>query len=215
MLRRVGRILYWLTAALVSVVVVAVNLRLYYPRGADYGPDRVGPDVVAQLRFLQGALRDGAGERMQSLFPEGFFFSHVLYGLSWVEVGLRQEPGAPLRGQALREARWSLEQLGSSAGRAPFDQRLDPPLGVFYVGWTTWLEGGILKLQARDSRDAAEVAHLERDCRSLARAFDRSETPFLCAYPGQAWPVDSVVAIAALRLHDTLLRPRFSDTVSQ
>lgn len=33
-------------------------------------------------------------------------------------------------------------------------------------------------------------------------AFATSPTPYLSAYPGQAWPVDSVVAIAALRLHD-------------
>jgi hypothetical protein len=36
-------------------------------------PGRIPPDVIAQLRFLRGALERGAGEEMQQLFPEGFF----------------------------------------------------------------------------------------------------------------------------------------------
>lgn len=36
----------------------------------------------AQLKFLQTALDDGAGERMQQFFPEGEFFTHVLTGLA-------------------------------------------------------------------------------------------------------------------------------------
>src|SRR5262249_40809243 len=43
----------------------------------------------------------------------------------------------------------------------------------------------------------------------------RSPTPFLSAYPGQSWPVDNVVAIAALRLHDTLLPPRFDALIAR
>ena|SRR5215218_3133485 len=56
---------------------------------------------------------------------------------------------------------------------------------VFYRGWTNWLRGG------------------------LGAAFDASASPYLTAYPGQAWPVDSTVAMASLRLHDTLLPARF------
>src|SRR5690606_3664527 len=53
------------------------------------------------------------------------------------------------------------------------------------------------------------------DSAELAAAFTASASPYLEAYPGQAWPVDSTVAIASLRLHDTLLRPRYADTVRQ
>ncbi|MFI6871482.1 hypothetical protein [Nocardia sp. NPDC050406] len=50
---------------------------------------------------------------------------------------------------------------------------------------------------------------------ALAAAFEASETPFLQAYPGQAWPVDSTVAIASLRLHDRLLGARYDAVVGR
>ena len=208
-------ILHRVGAALLTLVILLLSLRLYIPNSADYAFDRVGPDVLPQLHFIGTALRGGAGEQMQMLFPEGYFFTHALYGLAWVEVGLRQPAGDPLHAQALQEARWALEHLDSPDGKAPFSSTLDPPLGVFYVGWSSWLRGGVLKLQPADSRDPAEAAHFEADCAALAQAFDRSPTPFLNAYPSQAWPVDSVVAVAALRLHDTLLPPRFGPTIDR
>lgn len=204
------RTLYAFSASLLTLLLTLANVRLHIPAARAYTYRQVGPDVVPQLQYLGEALRQGAGARMQGLFPEGYFFSHVLYGLSWVEVGVRQPARAPLRTEALDEARWALEQLEGSAGRAPFDLELDPPYGVFYTGWTTWLRGGIVRL---DRTDVATTARFVADCEALAAAFEGSETPFLPAYPGQAWPVDSVVAIAALRLHDAMLPPRYTDVV--
>jgi hypothetical protein len=80
---------------------------------------------------------------------------------------------------------------------------------VFYVGWGSRLRGDVLRLQPVAARDPAEVARFTADCAALARAFAAASSPFLPAYPGQAWPVDSTVAVAALRLHDTVLPPRF------
>jgi hypothetical protein len=146
---------------------------------------------------------------MQGLFPEGYFFSHVLYGLSWVQVGLRTE--SDLRTEALREARWALEQL-DTFGHLTFSPDLDPPFGVFYVGWKNWLRGGILIL---DPSDSETQQRFEEDCAALAAAFESSDTPFLNAYPNMAWPVDSVVGIAALSVHDHLLPPRYESIISR
>ncbi len=214
-MRRLLRSGYVTGAVLLSLLVAVINGRLYRPGGGSDDAQCVASDVLPQLRFLREALREGAGERIQALFPEGYFFSHTLYGLAWAEVGSRQGVGDSARAEALAEARWALDRLDSAQGRAPFAERLDPPYGVFYVGWTAWLRGGILRLQPADRRDADEVARFAADCGALAEAFDRSGTPFLCAYPGQAWPVDSVVAVAALRLHDTLLAPRYGTTVAR
>jgi hypothetical protein len=202
-------------AVALTLVLLLLNLRFYLPSSADYAPDRLGPDVVPQLNFVGAALRDGAGQRMQALFPEGFFFSHALYGLAWVDVGMRRPAQDDLHARALAAARWALGQLDTPSGRAPFSSTLDPPLGVFYVGWSSWLRGGVLGLQAAQERPADEVARFEAGCAALAAAFERSPTPFLTAYPGQAWPVDSTVAVAALRLHDTLLAPRFAPTIER
>jgi hypothetical protein len=106
-----------------------------------------------------------------------------------------------------------LANLESEEGRAPFSAALTPEYGVFYRGWINWLRGGILSLQPASGRDRAELTRFESDSAALGAAFDDSATPFLAAYPGQAWPVDSVVAMASLRLHDKLLPPRYETTV--
>jgi hypothetical protein len=214
-MRSLLRLTHRVVALVLTLGLLLLNLRLYWPSAADYGSGRVGPDVVPQLRFIGAALRDGAGERMQAFFPEGFFFSHALYGLAWAELGMRLPAADALRAQALAEARWALGRLDTPAGRAVFSPALDPPLGVFYIGWSSWLRGGMLMLQAPADRPAADVERFEADCAALAAAFDRSPTPFLTAYPGQAWPVDSTVAMAALRLHDTLLPARFGATIER
>jgi hypothetical protein len=133
---------------------------------------------------------------MQKYFPEGYLFSYVLYGLSWVQVGFRSPSW---RSRAVAEARWALSHVDSPEGRAVFDASLDPPHGVFYVGWSAWLRGNIVALSGdTDPRYTSDVT-------ALAAAFDRrSPDPFLPAYPGQAWPCDSVVAMAAIALSDSL-----------
>ena len=203
--------LRWLrrvVAVLVSgcALVGAVRLVVSATAGLTGEP----PGVRRQLAYLRTALDSGAGTDAQGLFPEGYFFLHALYGLTWVELGRRKPSGT-----ALREARWALAQLDSPAGRAPFSAELTPSYGVFYRGWTNWLRGGILSLQPAGQRDPTEVSRFETDSAALGAAFDASASPYLQAYPGQAWPVDSTVAVASLRLHDALLPARYGDTVTR
>lgn len=203
----------WKSVILVVIVgILLINGRFYWLSARKYTPESLGPDVLAQLRFLRQALESGAGESMQQYFPEGFFFTATLYGLAWVEVGLREPIDSPLRRQALQEASWALELIDSPTGRAPFSQHLDPPLGVFYVGWSNWLRGGVLMLAPDDGQAGIHLAQFEADCAALAAAFDASTTPFLMAYPNQAWPVDSTVAMAALSLHDSIVPPKYQAT---
>ncbi|GAA2210912.1 hypothetical protein GCM10009850_063710 [Nonomuraea monospora] len=197
-------------AVAISLCALIGAVRLIVPATA--GPDGEPPGVRRQLAFLRPALDAGAGEQAQTLFPEGYFFLHVLYGLSWVELGQRDPASRP---EALRESRWALGRLDAPAGREPFSPDLDPPHGVFYRGWTNWLRGGVLALQPEGRRDPAELGRLAADSAALARAFDGSGSPFLEAYPGQAWPVDSTVAMASLRLHDTLRPPLYAGTVAR
>ncbi|MFI6231674.1 hypothetical protein ACIBCR_30690 [Micromonospora echinospora] len=195
-------------AALLSLAALVGAVRLVAPATAAGEP----PGVARQLTFLRAALDDGAGEDAQALFPEGYFFAHVLYGLARVELGMR-EPAR--REESAREARWALARLESPAGVAPFSPALAPPYGVFHQGWTNWLRGGVLALTPAERRDPAEVRRFAEASAALGAAFDTSATPYLAAYPQQAWPVDSTVAVASLRLHDTLLPPRFRDTVDR
>ncbi|MEV5410069.1 hypothetical protein AB0K60_14695 [Thermopolyspora sp. NPDC052614] len=205
-LRRVRRLI----AVVVSVCALAGAARLVLPATAVVTGEP--PGVRRQLAFLRAELDRGAGEAAQRLFPEGYFFLHALYGLSWVELGMRGTQAE--RPQALRAARWALARLESPAGRAPFSADLRPSYGVFYRGWTNWLRGGVLSLQPDGRRDPGELRRFAGDSAELAAAFDASASPYLEAYPGQAWPVDSTVAMASLRLHDTLLPARFAGTAA-
>jgi hypothetical protein len=206
MLKRLFTLLYLLVIIPLSVLLLVINGRLYH---TVYTPPQA--DVVPQLRFIRQALDAGTADEMQDLFPEGYFFSHVLYGLAWANLGAQDTADLTT---ALTEARWALAALDSAAGRATFSPTLEPPYGVFYVGWSNLLRGSVLNLQAAASRDDAEVARFEADSAALAAAFEASSTPFLSAYPNQAWPVDNVVAIASLALHDRLLEPRYSDLIA-
>ncbi|GAA4251902.1 hypothetical protein GCM10022255_046340 [Dactylosporangium darangshiense] len=195
------RVVRLVLAAVVTLCACGGLVRLYAPPG---GAER-------QLAFIRSALDAGAGEQAQGMFPEGYFFLHALYGIAWVDVGRH----ATDRAKALREARWALSQLDGPQGTAPFSAELAPRYGVFYAGWTNWLRGGILSLQDPGARDAGEAERFEAASRELAAAFDASQTPFLTAYPGQSWPVDSTVAITSLRLHDRLMPQRYAGTVAR
>ncbi|MEV0331286.1 hypothetical protein [Nocardia sp. NPDC050717] len=157
-----------------------------------------------QLTFVRAALDSGADTAAQQQFPEGHFFLNALYGISWVQAA-HTEPA--LRDTALRESRWALDRLESEQGRAAFSPALRPAYGIFWAGWTNWLRGAILSL---DASDRAEVQRFSAHSAEIAQAFAASETPFLQAYRGQAWPVDSTVAMASLRLHDHLLDDRYA-----
>lgn len=186
-------------AVLVTLIALVAAWRLVTPQ------DTTG--VRPQLAFLRAQLDAGAGQEAQQLFPEGYFFLHALYGLAHVDLGRTAADPA----EDLREARWALARLESPAGREPFDAGLTPAYGVFYQGWTNWLRGGILSL----APDRALRRDFESASAALATAFDAAPTPYLTAYPSQAWPVDSTVAVASLRLHDKLLPPRYAGTVDR
>lgn len=217
MYRTLFRILRWTyrtLAALITLLLIMVNARFYTAPSAAFQSPHVGPGAVEQLAFIRDALDHGAGDDMQALFPEGFFFTHVLYGLAWTEIARRDEADSVLKARAVREARWAFGQVDSPKGREPFSSATDPPYGVFCIGWRARLMGGLLFAQPPAERDPDDVAVFQRDCAALAGALQRSPTPFLCAYPDQAWPCDTVVAVAALAMHDRVFEPRYADLIS-
>ncbi|MBH0777849.1 hypothetical protein [Nocardia bovistercoris] len=194
--------------AMYVVVAVLLAVALFVPQVRMYRQEQSHTEIVAQLRFLRERLDSGLGGEMQSMFPEGYVFSHVLYGLAWTDVAREQ---ANYRDQAVREARWALQRLDSPSGRAVFDARSRPAYGVFYVGWSSRLRGAVIELAGAG---APETERFTADCEALAAAFD-ADGPFLAAYPGQAWPVDNVVAVAALRIHDRVIGSRFESVVAR
>ncbi len=202
--RTAAALLLTLTTVVVTGAATLTSVRSHTPSPLERTDAEVVADALPRLAFLRDALDEGAGTDMQALFPEGYFFTHALYGLTWLSVAQR-DPG--LRDRALQEARWALERLYSPAGTAPFSAATVPAYGVFHAGWSAWLRGQTVAVAGGPERAPEEMAALDTAAEELAAAFESSlarGTPFLAAYPGQAWPVDSVVAMAALRLRDHL-----------
>ncbi|MSU77995.1 MAG: hypothetical protein EXS16_07855 [Gemmataceae bacterium] len=203
MMRRFFQILL----IILLVLLCIFDVRLYSEPGTE--------DAVEQLRFLRRTIDDGSAEKMQALFPEGYFFLHALYGSAWVEIGSQENVTPALRDEARLEVKWALEQLDSPTGTAPFPRDLELPHGVFHAGWTNWLRGGYLRLFPDAERPVEVLRCFGENSKTIADAFDTAGFPYLRSYKDKAWPVDSVVAIASLRLHDHLLPARFEATVAR
>lgn len=212
-IKRTFQLIYLLLIVCLTAVLVTCNGRLYTAVDTRVARGTAPDDVVAQLHFLRGELDSGAAEEMQRLFPEGYFFMYVLYGLTWVDVGLRAEPQTPVQQEAIAEAKWAFQRIDSPAGRAVFPAALEPPYGMFYNGWSSYLLAGILLLEG-DTAAPADLQQFTERCEQIAQALQRSETPFLPSYTGQAWPVDSYPALVALRAHGQLVDGRYEPLIA-
>ncbi|BBM88221.1 hypothetical protein [Candidatus Uabimicrobium amorphum] len=165
-------------------------------------------EIVQQLHFIKGELQQGMAEDMQLFFPEGYFFSYVLYGLTWTNIAIDKQ--GTISNRAQQEALWALSHLDTPKGREPFPKEQNPSWGIFYKAWLNWLRGGILKL----GNNAQLRKKFTADCDEITDAFRNSVTPFLTSYTNAAWPVDSVIGIAVLCLHDHLFPHKYQDVIN-
>ena len=201
---------YGFLVIIIVVVLLILNVRLY----ADIGIDDTlinRREKLNRLNFLTDELHDNAGREMQQLFPEGFVFINALYGLSWIEYSRNYVLSDSLNAKALIEARWALSEIESPAGTLPFSEDLAPKYGIFYAGWHNWLEGSIFLIQDPTDYDSSAVYKFKQNCRRVADALENSETPYLQSYYSGRWPADVFVAVAGLKLHDTLFEPQFAN----
>ncbi|WP_166507426.1 hypothetical protein [Nostoc sp. 106C] len=180
----------------------------------DYAHEKLNPDTLMQLKNIKRRLNAGEGKTMQAFFPEGWFFSHIVYGYSWVNVALSTK-SEPLRQQAIQEVRWVLSQIDTPEGRAPFTADTQVSHGVFYLGWSNRLLGGLLKIQLAKERSPQDITRFHTQSQELAQAFATSPTATIDAYPGQAWPCDQTVALASLALHNELFGSNYQSVIQR
>ncbi len=194
------------------LLTLVFNSRLYFPDVLPTGHTAVD----AELRHIRYSLDLGAGTDMQRLFPEGDFFTYVLYGLTQVNVGLQTVPGSDRHQAALREARWAWAELGEPHARGAFERasHLSPQYGVFYTGWRNYLLAGILLLQSEAERDQAELAIYQEQAAQIALALTAAELPFLESYPNAVWPGDTFPAVVSLHAYATLVDDRYEAVVA-
>lgn len=212
-MRSLGRSLYLLVVLVLTLLVgwrTVDDLRFDPAR---YGVDQVGPDVRDQLTALGRALRAGEARDAAEQLRGGELLAWAFYGLANVELGLRYAPGSPPRDQAAAEARVALAALEDPALQARFPSDREPPHGMQYQGLVQWLRGGVLLLARPEERDADTVRAFRAGCGRMAAAWRQSRSPLLPSADGRDLPLDNVVGLAALRLHDQLFPPRYGPLI--
>lgn len=187
-------------------VLLFMNFRLYYtPSFEDVGGASVNQDVYHQLRFIKERLNTGEGDRMQQLFPEGYIFINVLYGLSWSELLRGKSDSTSLYHEGLSQIEWAYNEINSAKGKEIFDESLPLKYGAFYKGWSTYLLAQKLSLESTDERDSVEIQTFKESCELIVNALRSSTTPFLESYRiQQAWPADMFPCILSLVVYDEL-----------
>jgi len=157
--------------ALLLLALLFFNVRLYAPYPLVKETDRVPPQLLAQLAANRSALDAGSASQMQEYFPEGYYFSYLFHGLTWVELAMRD---ATYSEQAIQEALDCLKELESREGRSPFPIGLPPDHGMFYSAWKCSLRGGIVVLQ--QGKDAEQVDKWRKECDAIAATIKDSKT---------------------------------------
>ncbi|MDJ0704633.1 MAG: hypothetical protein QNJ46_15220 [Leptolyngbyaceae cyanobacterium MO_188.B28] len=158
-------------------------------------------------------MSNGAGEKMQAYFPEGYVFTWALYGLASARVVGQLEPDDVRRTHQLAEAWRAVEALRSNQARSTFIQEMSPNWGVFYSSWSLYVLAEYVRAAGSEnvSNDVLQLFMQEADL--LAQAIESNESPFLEAYPHLAWPADTCVGIAALGIYDEAVEPRYEKIV--
>lgn len=196
---------------LLIAVVLFFNLRLYWPSPLADHNETIPPQIVAQLTANRSAIEAGCPQQMQELFPEGFYFSWLFHGMTWVELAFRDESHTE---QAIRQGMDCLTQLNSPQGRAAFPPHLPPDHGMFYAAWKSSLRAGVVLLQ--QGNDPDQLVELRRECDTIQAALEQSETPFLASYEGAVWPCDTMPAIHAMAAYDRITNTdRYAETIAQ
>ncbi len=191
-----------------------INIKQYYK------PDFVvenntfyNKEVYNQLQFLKKSLRNGAGEDMQKMFPEGFIFINALYGLSWSNFIQEFADTSKLYTEGIEELTWTINQTQTSKAKSIFNETLPLKYGAFYMGWTTYLLGSKLKIQRPENRNIKEVKLFKKNCRAIQYALEQQDLPYLESYGGNTWPADGIIAVSCLQLNNKYFKGKMDKTI--
>ncbi len=208
---RLIKLLFGLIFTTITILIIYLNVKLYTD---NFTKDEKVKDIQLQLNFLGKELKENQlGERMQNIFPEGFVFTNVLYGLSWCELGLA-DSNLTNKNFALEEALYAYNQINSSKAKSIFDQTLEPENGIFYVGWSNYLLSKILLLDSNFNESDNYKSEYIKNCNLIVRAYKQSSSPFLQSYQDQAWPADMCVAMASLKNFEKFYDNRFHSIIT-
>lgn len=210
-LNRILKFLVKLILATLFILIIAFNYSLYYqPNFTTNHVNNIqyNEDVHHQLIHLKIKLRQGAGNKMQTIFPEGFVFINALYGLSWTGLITNQPKNSTIYKEGINETTWALNEIHSPSAKNIFDKELPLEYGAFYKGWSNYLLGKKLEIQSSNNRDSSDVLLFIKNCKEISQALNNNNfnSPYLESYIGQKWPADGIIAVASLNLYDKIFK---------
>ena len=192
-----------------------LNVSLYYqPDFQEENSVFYNKNVYNQLSFLKSELRAGAGHKMQQIFPEGFIFINVLYGLTWADLIQNLNASSFIYQEGITEIDWAFKEINSPNGKRIFSEKLPLQYGAFYRGWTNYLLAKKLQIQSSQETDSMEIKLFQENCREISEAIQKSPIPYLESYHQSAWPADIMPCVASLKIHDQIFEPKY-DTLIQ
>jgi hypothetical protein len=192
--------------------ILNFNCTLYYSPNCN---QNINTDVLNQLNHLEKSIKkDEVDFKMQGLFPEGYFFINVLYGLAWADLLKSVDKQNPTFKRGVDAIKYSISKLDSDSGRAIFNAKSPLPFGAFYNGWLTYLVGNYIEVVSAKNADPRLLVFFKNQCNAIQLAISKTNLPYLESYPGQAWPADNILCLASLSLHDRILPPQYKDVIS-
>ncbi|RYU96493.1 hypothetical protein [Emticicia agri] len=172
-------------------------------------------DVIKQLHFLKNEIHQGKADELQQIFPEGFIFFHVIYGLTWCELIDKTDKRSQLAKEAIEEIDWAIKQVNSAKGKKTFRKNLSLEYGAFYQGWTTLLSGKKLSLIDSSQRRSIDIENFSLKCEKIAHAFEAKGFSYLRSYSSGTWQADNIICLASLALHDRLFAPKYQEVINK
>jgi len=166
-------------------------------------PGKVSLDARLELRWLERVFARGEVPFVDRAFPEGELFFYEFYGLALQNVAeTTRDPDDIAR--AAREVRAMLPKIDALLTHQPFAsmQKAEVRGGICWFAGQNLLRARLIALSG--APDPAEIKRFHADSATLERAFQRSATGVLEAYPGMTWPVDSLFGYRSLQIHDQL-----------
>ena len=210
------KILILLFSFILAVPISYVNYRTFdRARYIEVDGISINKNLLQQLLFLKREMHNGAANKMQHSYPEGFIFMNALYGLSWCALAKELPHSSKMYQTAIEEAHFALKSMNSKAGSMQFRPAGGLDKGAFYTSWTMYLRGHLLEASIDHFADSALIADFKSSCIEVREALERNESPYLESYPGATWPADIFPAMAALGIHDRLFDQEFEITVNQ
>ena len=196
------KFIFYISLPLALVVLLYLNITLFTSPFLNSVNNHV-PYYENTLGNLKQELHLGIARDMQQLFPEGYCFTNLLYGLSIVEFISYIDDKEDIS-YWQNEVKWSIKQLESDYATHQFDTQLNPTYGAFYHSWYTWLLGKYISTFPYGEADSTSYTKFNQHCDQIVKNYLNERNCYPSSYKDLSYPGDVIIGIVALKLSDQI-----------